>query len=187
MGAREADSLPYGNAKQTVKPKAERLFPFCIPVLMLFVADDHVGYQDGDHGKCKANQNSNNGNINSTRGWNKHNHHGRDQISRSRIYETRNFKYNGECGHEDHLQVFLLEKGDDGIFDMELIIGNVNFIIVDVFGIYDVISPKKDNVLCPRDNGIIPLARRHVLIENQQNEYIAGKIYDPAKDINFRK
>ena len=154
---------------------------------MLFVADDHVRDQHGEHGNGESDQYSDNRNINGAGRRNKHNHHGRDQISRSRIYETRDFKYDGKCSHEDHLQVFLLEKGDDGMFDMELIIGNINFIFVDVFGKYDMISPKKDNVLCPGDDGIIPLARRHVLIENQQNEYIAGKIYDPAYDVYFRK
>ena len=83
--------------------------------------------------------------------------------------------------------MFLLEKGDGGIFDIEIVIGNVYFVIVDVFGIDDVISPKKDKVLCPRDDGIITHARRYILIENQQNEYIASKIYDPAENINFRE
>ena len=106
MGAREADSLPYGNAKQTAKPKAERLFPFRIPVLMLFVADDHVRDQYGEHGDGEANQGSDDWNFNSLCGGNKHERDQRNVIRRTGIYELRSFKNNSEYAHQNDLQAF---------------------------------------------------------------------------------
>ena len=106
MGAREADSLPYGNAKQTAKPKAERLFPFRIPVLMLLVADDHVRDQYGEHGDREADQGPYDWNFNSTCGGNKHEHDHCNKIPRTSIYNHRSFKNNSEYAHQNDLQAF---------------------------------------------------------------------------------
>ena len=106
MGAREAKRLPYGNAKQTAKPKAERLFPFCIPVLMLFVADDHVRDQYGEHGDGEANQGSDDRNTNCFCRGNKHERDQRNVIRRTGIYELRSFKSNSEYAHQNDLQAF---------------------------------------------------------------------------------
>ena len=168
MGAREAKRLPYGNAKQTAKPKAERLFPFCIPVLMLFVADDHVRDQYGEHGDGEANQGSDDRNTNCFCRGNKHKHDQCAVILRPTVNEHGDFINYGEYSHKNNLQAFCFEIIQERFLYAEFFIGQFDFLIFNLLGVNQMIRNKEDNVHGPEDRSEIPMPRRDILVKDQR-------------------